>query len=93
MDFITYAIEARLYNDDFTVFEEVNDISIINQSVASTLTVNNVILVPGQQFNSGGNVGELNQQQYNCHFSMIDLVNNNCLVLLKRYTGIKKFEK
>jgi hypothetical protein len=84
-----YYIEPRLYPDNFTVFEEVNDITIINQSATATLTVNNVVLVPGQQFNSGGNSGEINQQQYNCHFSTTDLINNQALVLLKRYTGFK----
>jgi hypothetical protein len=89
MRLIKYYIEQRLFNDNFTVFEEVNDISIINQSQTATLTVNNVVLVPGQQFNSGGNFGEINHQQYNCHFSTTDTVNNQALILLKRYTGIK----
>ena len=92
MQLIKYYVEPRLYVDNFTIFEEVNDISIINQSLTATLTVNNVILVPGQQFNSGGNTGEINQQQYNCHFSTTDTTDNNALVLLKKYTGLKKLQ-
>jgi len=89
-DLISYYIEQRLFNANFTLFELVNDITIINQSATATLTVNNVVLVAGQQFNSGGNYGEYNQQQYNCHFSTVDPVNNQALVLLKRYNQILK---
>jgi hypothetical protein len=92
MKLLKYYVEPRLYTENFTIFEEVNDISIINQSSIATLTVNNVILVPGQQFNSGGNNGEVNEQQYNCFFSTTDPANNQALVLLKRYTGLKFIE-
>jgi hypothetical protein len=87
---IKYYIEQRLYNDNFTLFETVNDLTIINQSTTNNLIVNNVVLVPGQEFNTGGNWGEYNQQQFNCHFSATDLVNNQALVLLKRYPELLK---
>ena len=89
-DLISYYIEQRIFSDNFTLFETVNDLTIINQSATATLTVNNVVLVAGQQFNTGGNFGEYNQQQYNCHFSTNDPVNNQALVLLKRYNQILK---
>lgn len=82
---VKFYIEPRQFNDNFTLFELVNDLTIINQSQTNNLVVNNVVLVPGQAFNIGGNQREYNQQQYNCHFSATDLVNNQALVLLKRY--------
>jgi alanine-alpha-ketoisovalerate/valine-pyruvate aminotransferase len=87
---ISYYVEQRLFNDNFTLFEMVNDLTIINQSATNTLTINNVVLVPGQQFNTGGNFGEYNHQQYNCHFSATDTANNQALVLLKRYNQLLK---
>jgi hypothetical protein len=89
-EMIKYYIEQRLYNENFTLFELVNDLTIINQSAVNNLTVNNVVLVPGQEFNTGGNYNEYNQQQFNCHFSATDLVNNQALVLLKRYPELLK---
>jgi alanine-alpha-ketoisovalerate/valine-pyruvate aminotransferase len=90
MRLIKYYIEQRLFNDNFTIYELVNDLTIINQSTTATLTVNNVVLVPGQQFNTGGNYAEYNHQQFNCHFSTTDTVNNQALVLLKRYNELLK---
>ena len=88
--FIPYYIENRTYNDNFTLFELVNDLTIINQSATNNLTVNNVVLVPGQSFNTGGLQAEFNHQQFNCHFSATDIVNNNAVVLLKRYPQLIK---
>lgn len=84
-EFLKYFIENRQFHDTFTIFETVNDLTIINQSRTNNLIVNNVVLVPGQQFNTGGNYGEYIDQQFNCSFSSEDTVNNSALVLLKRY--------
>jgi short-subunit dehydrogenase involved in D-alanine esterification of teichoic acids len=87
---IEYYIEPRIYNRDFSLFELVNEVVIINQFTNANVIVNNVVLIPGQEFSSGGNYAEINNQQYNVTINLTGALplSGNVLVLLKRYKNV-----
>lgn len=84
-----YITELR-YDKDFAIREIVNDLTIINQSEGYDLYVNNTQLVEGQQFNIGGNYGEINLENYTCRFveNGNPIVMKKAIVLLKQYKNV-----
>ena len=87
---IEYNISELKKEVDFAIKEQVNDMTFINQSDGYDLYVNNTKIVPGQEFNTGGNYGEINFQNYNCRFvSNGAPVQRTCVILLKTYKNIK----
>lgn len=85
---LEYFIEVRPYYASFVLKELVNDLTIINQNATGNITVNNVVLVPGQEFNSGGNNGEINNQTFTVNVDAAATV-VQVMVLLKRYTNVR----
>jgi hypothetical protein len=74
---------------DFAIKEMVNDMTFINQSDGYDLYINNTQIVPGQEFNIGGNYREINFQNYNCRFvSNGAPVSKKCIILLKTYKNV-----
>lgn len=85
---LEFYTSSRQYKVDFNIYELVNDIAIINQSVNCNVFVDGVLIVPGQQFSAGGNYGEVNFQNYNVKIQDLGSGTPNVLVLLKTYKHI-----
>jgi len=87
---LEYVIRDLEYQNDFTILELANDITFINQSQNANIYVNNTLLVPGQEFNTGGNYGEVNNQLYTVRFVYTGSGTqvNTCVVLLKTYKHV-----
>lgn len=87
---LEYRVEFKPYYASFVLQELVNDLTIINQNATGNIKVNNTVLIPGQEFNAGGNQGEINNQTYtvNVDPTATDVL---VMVLLKRYTNVKEF--
>lgn len=86
---LEYYTENRVYTANFTLTETVNDGAIINQSVDCNITVNNVLLVVGQEYSFGGNYGEINRQIYIVNvIPLTPTAAPQIIVLLKRYKGV-----
>jgi len=85
---LEYFIEVRPYYASFVLKELVNDLTIINQNATGNITVNNIVLIPGQEFNSGGNNGEINNQTFTVNVDAA-ATNVQVMVLLKRYTNVR----
>ena len=89
LSLIEYYTENRVYTANFTLTELVNDGAIINQSVDCNITVNNVLLVVGQEYNFGGNYGEINNQIYIVNIvPLAGTPQPKIVVLIKRYKGV-----
>lgn len=84
---LEYFIEVRPYYASFVLKELVNDLTIINQNATGNITVNNVVLIPGQEFNAGGNNGEINNQTFTVNVDAA-ATSVQVMVLLKRYTNV-----
>jgi hypothetical protein len=92
LQLLSFYITELKYQKDFTLKELVNDLTIINQSEGFDLYVNNTQLVEGQQFNIGGNYGEVNLENYTCRFvaNGNPVVLQRAIVLLKQYKNIQQ---
>jgi len=86
-ELLEYFIEPRQYQQPFTLNELVNDCSIINQGTANIL-VSNVILIPGQSFDFGGNSQEINKQTFQVTQQAGSSGTFSVIVLLKRYINV-----
>ena len=89
LQLLEYNISEIKKTLDFTIKEIANDITFINQSVGFDLYINNTVVVPGQEFNTGGNYGEIINQNFNCRFQDTGGgTSKNCIILLKTYKHI-----
>ena len=84
---LQYYTDFWVYYSSFVLNELVNDLTIINQNATGNITVNNVTLVPGQEFNAGGNNGEINKQTYTVNIDDA-ATGAKVVVLLKRYSDV-----
>ena len=86
---LQYYTENRLYTSNTVLYELVNDGAIINQSTDCNVTVNDVVLVPGQEYGFGGNFGEVNLQTYTITFIPTGVSPvQQVAVLLKKYKNV-----
>lgn len=84
---LQYYTDFWMYYASFVLNELVNDLTIINQNATGNITVNNITLVPGQEFNAGGNNGEINKQTYTVNVDS-SATAPKVVVLLKRYSDV-----
>lgn len=84
-----YALRFKKIYVNGVLFERFNTAVIINYGVNSIVNFEGAPLVYGQQFTIGGNMGEVNYQQYNISFEVVDQANPHtfyALIILKNYT-------
>jgi hypothetical protein len=86
---IEYGIDFWPYYNSFVLNELVNDLSIINQCATANITVNNVLLIPGQAFDAGGNYGEIIKQTFTVTVAPGSSGAIQILALLKRYKDVE----
>jgi hypothetical protein len=83
---VEYRLRFLKFRANTVLFERFNTASIVNLSTNANVSFQGITLVPGQQFEIGGNFGEVNYQQYN-----IDFIETGgaatflCVVTLKNY--------
>lgn len=84
-----YALRFEKKYANTVLFERFNTATIINYGINSLVNFEGAPLVYGQQFEIGGNFGEVNYQQYNISFTVVDNTQPYefyCLIILKNYT-------
>ena len=85
-----YALRFKKLYVNGVLFERFNTAVIINYGVNSVVNFEGAPLVYGQQFTIGGNYGEVNYQQYNISFDVVDSTKPHTfyvLIVLKNYTS------
>jgi hypothetical protein len=84
-----YGIRFIKKYENTVLFERFNTCTIINYGANSIVNFEGAPLVYGQAFEIGGNMGEVNFQQYNISFSVVDNTKPYTfyvLIVLKNYT-------
>jgi len=66
--------------------ENYNSLVFINYGT-SVVNIDAVVLQPNQQFEIGGNTGEITTQRFFVNFGT-STTGNNCVIVRKRYTNI-----
>lgn len=93
IELIPYDVVPMTKRVDFVINEIVNDMTIINQSTNVNIYVNETLLVPGQEYNTGGNFGEIHHQPYKIRFEATGIALPTpapvCIVLRKKYLNVK----
>ena len=91
MQLLEFNIENRVLTQSIAIFEKVNNIVVVNQSLGYNVLCNNALIVPGQSYSIGGNSGEFNHQNLQVTFEKIvpsDSYNPLALAILKRYVNV-----
>lgn len=81
--------EVDFYTVDVSQYvggENYNGLTFINYGT-SVVKIENIILQPNQQFEIGGNVGEVTQQRFFVNFGT-SASGNNVVVVRKRYLNV-----
>jgi ATP-dependent Lon protease len=81
--------EVDFYTVDVSQYvggENYNGLTFINYGT-SVVRIENIILQPNQQFEIGGNVGEVTQQRFFVNFGT-SATGNNVVVVRKRYLNV-----
>ena len=81
--------EVDFYTVDVSQYvggENYNGLTFINYGT-SVVRIENIILQPNQQFEIGGNVGEVTQQRFFVNFGS-SASGNNVVVVRKRYLNV-----
>ena len=85
---IPVGISFKTYTQNGTLFEPLAGLTVINQGDNCNVFVNQVKLIPGQQFQVDLNNYEQFYQQFNITFETIDIaqpVTPYAFVILKKY--------
>ena len=89
---ISYSVQQWKKTNDYTFKEIVNDLTIINQSSGYDLFINDIQVVEGDEFNTGGGYREIINQSFQIKFkrNANPIVKKEMIILFKVYTDLKK---
>ena len=84
--FIRYYIETKVYYTTAKVSSDCNDITFINLGTTN-VTINDVLILPNQQFKISGNRNEIDTTIYDVQFATPINTGNYIIVVRKLYTA------